>query len=84
MDLDGLGAFVACRRVPLNKDPGVQPIGICEIVRQIVGKQSFLATKQHVLNAVGHFNYVPGKTRPAASQQRTLYTRCFKILTLTL
>ena len=31
-------AFVAFRLIPLNKNPGVRPIGIGEVTRQIVGK----------------------------------------------
>ena len=30
---DGLSAFVACRLIPLNKNPGVRPIGIGEVCR---------------------------------------------------
>ena len=35
---DGLTAFVACRLNPLDKQPGVQPIGIGEVPRRIVAK----------------------------------------------
>ena len=33
-----LKAFTACRLVPLNKKPGVRPVGIGEVLRRIVGK----------------------------------------------
>ena len=33
-----LKAFTACRLVPLNKKPGVRPVGIGEVLRYIVGK----------------------------------------------
>ena len=33
---DGLSAFVTCRLVPLNKCPGVRPIGIGEVPRRII------------------------------------------------
>ena len=33
-----LEAFVACRLIPLDKKPGVRPIGIGETVRCIIGK----------------------------------------------
>ena len=31
-------ALVACRLIPLNKNPGVPPIGIGEVIRRIIGK----------------------------------------------
>ena len=31
VDPKGLFAFVACRLIPLNKNPGVRPIGIGEV-----------------------------------------------------
>ena len=38
VDPAGLSAFVACRLVSLDKNPGVRPIGVCETVRRIIGK----------------------------------------------
>ena len=34
----GLSAFVACRLVPLDENPGVRPIGIGEVPRRIIAK----------------------------------------------
>ena len=28
----GVAAFFACRLISLNKNPGVQPIGVCKII----------------------------------------------------
>ena len=38
LDPNTLEAIVACRRIPLNKNPGVCPIGIGEVTRRILGK----------------------------------------------
>ena len=37
-DPDSIESLVACRLIPLSKDPGVRPIGIGEVLRRIIGK----------------------------------------------
>ena len=37
LDPNTLEAFVACRLIPLDKNPGVRPIGISQVTRRIVG-----------------------------------------------
>ena len=38
VDLKELMAFVACRLIPLDKKPGVRPIGIGDVSRRIIAK----------------------------------------------
>ena len=38
LDPNSLDAYIACRLIPLNKNPGVRPIGVGEVLRRIVGK----------------------------------------------
>ena len=35
---EGATALIACRLIPLDKDPGLRPIGIGEVLRRIIGK----------------------------------------------
>ena len=44
-------AFFACRLTPLNKNPGVRPIGACERVRRIIGK-AVISTLQYEIQSV--------------------------------
>ena len=48
-----LSTYVACRLVPLDKSPGVRPIGICEVVRRIVGKAALQVVGACVQRAAG-------------------------------
>ena len=59
-DPSGLAAFIACRLIPLNKNPGVRPIGICETVRRIVGKAVLSMTKADIQSAVGPLQLCAG------------------------
>ena len=36
--LDGLSAFVACHLIPIDKQPGICPIGIGEVPQHIIAK----------------------------------------------
>ena len=60
VDPQGLDAFLACRLIPLDKNPGVRPIGIREVVRRIVGKAVMAVTKAEVLEAAGPLQLCAG------------------------
>ena len=32
-----MGPFIACRLMPIDKNPGIRPIGVGEVLRRIVG-----------------------------------------------
>ena len=50
---DGLDAFVACRLIPLDKNPGVRPIGIGEVPRRIIAKVVLKTVSDDVQAAAG-------------------------------
>ena len=45
--------FLACRLIAIDKNPGVRPIGIGEVVRRIIAKAVIRVVKPDVLETVG-------------------------------
>uniref|UniRef100_A0A1X7UBN0 Reverse transcriptase domain-containing protein n=1 Tax=Amphimedon queenslandica TaxID=400682 RepID=A0A1X7UBN0_AMPQE len=60
VDPDSLSAFVACRLIALNKDPGVRPIGIGETCRRIISKAILSILGQDVIEAAGPIQLCTG------------------------
>ena len=61
VDPRGLEAFVACRLIPVNKNPGVRPIGVCEVIRRIVGKAILVVVGPDILQAAGPLQLCVGQ-----------------------
>ena len=61
VDPTGLQPFVACRLLPLNKNPGVRPIGVCEVIRRIVGKAILSVVGTDVVQAAGPLQLCAGQ-----------------------
>ena len=61
VDPTPLMAYTACRLIPLNKCPGVRPIGIGEVVQRILGKAVMKITRQDLQNAVGSLQLCAGQ-----------------------
>ena len=66
MDPSCLSALIACRLIPLDKHPGVRPIGVCETVRRIIGKAIMSIVAQDVRQAAGPLQLCAGQ--PAGSE----------------
>ena len=47
-----------CRLIPLNKNPSVQPIGMCEVIRRIVGKAVMAFSRLMSCKQQGLYKYV--------------------------
>ena len=58
VDPDGVLAYIACRLIPLNKNPGVRPIGIGEVPRRIIGKAILKAIGEDVKLLLDRFKPV--------------------------
>ena len=51
VDPIALRGFVACRLIPLDKDPGVRPIGIGEVSRRIISNATVTLLKPDLIEA---------------------------------
>ena len=51
----------ACRLIPLNKNPGVRPIGIGEVMRRILGKAILQLIRHEVMDAAGSLQLCAGQ-----------------------
>ena len=60
MDPAGLSTLVACRLIPLNKCPGVRPIGVGEVLRRIIGKAVMRIVRPDVVRAAGSLQVCAG------------------------
>lgn len=58
---DGLRALTACRLIPLDKNPGVRPIGVCEALRRIIGKAILRVAGPDIRWAVGSLQLCAGQ-----------------------
>ena len=61
VNLSGLTAFIASRLIPLDKQPGVRPIGISEIVHRIIRKAILSVTKSDIQSAAGSLQLCAGQ-----------------------
>ena len=59
-DPESLEAFLACRLIPLDKNPGLRPIGIGEVLRRIIGKTITAKFKEDVMYSVGALQVCAG------------------------
>ena len=54
-------AFIACRLIPINKNTGLRPIGIGEVLRRIAEKELMNILKKDVMHAVGLLQVCAGQ-----------------------
>ena len=61
IDPTTISALCACRLIPLDKNPGVRPIGICEVARRIIGKAVLSIVNAEVQQAAGSLQLCAGQ-----------------------
>ncbi len=62
VDPAGLLALLNNRLIPLDKDPGVRPVGIGEVMRRIIGKSVMVVLKKDVMHAAGAAQVCAGQS----------------------
>ena len=65
---EGLVPFLSCRLIALDKQPGVRPIGVGEVLRRIVSKAILRIASTDVEAACGHLQKCAGS--PGGQQSR--------------
>ena len=48
-----LATFLTCKLIPLDKQPGVRPVGIGEVLRWLIGKRVMRPLRKDVLKETG-------------------------------
>ena len=61
IDPSSLEAYTACRLIPLDKQPGVRPIGIGEVVRRVIGKAILMVVGPAIQQATGCLQLCAGQ-----------------------
>ena len=61
VDPKSLSSLIACRLIPLDKNPGIRPIGIGEVLRRILGKAVTTFIKQDIISSVGPLQLSSGQ-----------------------
>ena len=56
-----ISAFLASRLIPLDKNPGVRPIGVGEVLRRIIGKIVMKVVKKDVITSTGSLQLCAGQ-----------------------
>ena len=64
IDPETVNAYTACRLIPLDKKPGVRPVGIGEVLRRIIGKAVMAVTNQEIVNCSAPIQVCAGLPGP--------------------
>ena len=55
-----LEGFLACRLIPLYKNPGLRPVGVGEVLRRIIGKVIVSVVRNDIISSVGSLQVCAG------------------------
>ena len=72
-----LAPLLACRLIALDKNPGVRPIGICEVPRRIIAKAVLAVTRSDLLENAGLLQLCAGQKAGVESAIHAMQ-QCFE------
>ena len=76
IDPDTIESLACCRLIPLEKNPGIRPIGIGEVLRRIMGKAVGWVLKEDLMQAAGPLQAaggLQGGAEAAIHAMRTIF-----------
>ena len=73
VDPKSISAFVACRLIALDKQPGVRPIGVGETVRRIVNKAIAEVLRDDIQDAAGSLQLCAGQLSGCEAAMHSMY-----------
>ena len=76
-NLSGVGvlsALMACRLIPLDKNPGLRPIGIGEVLRRIIGKMVVWVLRPDLQQAAGDLQMCVGQAGGCEAGVHAMHT----------
>ena len=71
-----LQPYVACRLIPLDKKPGVRPVGIGEVLRRVIGKAVMTVLQRDMVRATAPLQVcagIPGGVEAAVHAARQFF-----------
>ena len=76
IDPSSTAALFACHLIPLNRNPGIHPVGVCETVRRISGKAVISTLEFEIQTVSGAMQLCAGQKAGV----RLLFTPCIPSL----
>ena len=68
-----LAAFLACRLIPLDKQPGVKPIGVGEVSGRVLGKLVITLCRKDILKVTGTLQFFAGQNAGSKAAIHAVY-----------
>ena len=68
-----LEAFLACKLIPLDKNPGLRPIGVAEVLRRTAGKVAMKVVKEDIKKAAGCLQLCAGQEAGCEAAIHAMY-----------